>query len=99
MGKISASIEIEAPRERVWEVLLDPSRLGEWVTIHERVRSAPDGLLEEGSRFEQTVSVSGKSFDVTWTVERLDEPSLAEWKAEGPAGSSARATYRLLDRD
>jgi len=44
MGEVvSESIEIAAPIETVWDVVMDPERLGEWVTIHRSV----ERLLEQ----------------------------------------------------
>jgi len=38
-----ASIEIDAPRERVYDFVLDPSHLDDWVTVHRRVNSRDAG--------------------------------------------------------
>ena len=38
MTLVTASIDIDAPREQVFETMLDPARLGEWVTIHRKVK-------------------------------------------------------------
>ena len=98
MGKeITESIEIDAPVERVWELIMDPHRLGEWVSTHDSVENVPDGGLEEGSTFDQRMKLAGKGFDVTWTVTACDAPNRAEWSGEGPAGSSASVTYELSE--
>ena len=33
MTVVQASIEIGVPPERVWDVIMDPSHYGDWVTI------------------------------------------------------------------
>ena len=38
---VSQSIEIDAPIEEVWELVMDPDRLGEWVTIHRASPRSP----------------------------------------------------------
>ena len=43
--------------------------------------------------------LAGKSFDVDWRVVEADEPHLARWEGEGPAGSRARVRYRLEAED
>ena len=48
MTLVRASIDIDAPRERVYETMLDPEHLDEWVTIHRRVNRTDDGPLREG---------------------------------------------------
>ena len=38
MTVVRSSVVIAAPPERVWAVVMDPQRLGEWVTIHRALR-------------------------------------------------------------
>ncbi len=92
---VSAEIEIAAPPQEVYDVMMDPGRLGEWVTIHRDVSNAPDPPLTEGDSFEQKMALAGKSFKVQWTVVRAEAPSAAEWEGKGPAGSGARVSYRI----
>ena len=77
---------------------MDPRRLESWVTTHEKISGAP-ARLSSGSSFEQTLRLAGKSFDVRWTVVEANEPRFAEWKGEGPHGSSARVRYELAPLD
>ena len=37
MSEVRAKIDIDAPPEQVYDVMLDPSRLHEWVTIHRKI--------------------------------------------------------------
>ncbi len=92
---VSAEIEIAAPPDEVYAVMMDPGRLEEWVTIHREVSGAPEPPLSEGDSFEQKMALAGKSFKVTWTVTRADPPSAADWEGKGPAGSGARVGYRI----
>ena len=34
MSEVSTEVEIAAPPEQVWELVMDPQRLEEWVTTH-----------------------------------------------------------------
>jgi uncharacterized protein YndB with AHSA1/START domain len=96
-SEVTESVVIDAPVQRVWDLIMDPHRLGEWVSTHVSVENAPEGGLKEGSTFDQRMKLAGKGFDVTWTVTACDPPIRAEWRGEGPAGSSASVTYRLSD--
>ena len=40
-GKLERTIEIDAPPERVYDVLTDPRCLGQWVTIQEELDLRP----------------------------------------------------------
>jgi uncharacterized protein YndB with AHSA1/START domain len=95
MSKITASIEIDAPPERVWEVVMDPARLGDWVTIHRDVEDASDSPLEDGSKMRQKLHVRGVTFHVRWEVAEAEPPTLAVWEGKGPARSRAHIAYRL----
>jgi carbon monoxide dehydrogenase subunit G len=92
--KVERAIDLAAPREQVHALLMDPSRLGEWVTIHERFEEAPD-RLEQGSRMTQTLKVAGQRFSVHWTVTEDDRPARVTWEGTGPARTSARVVYDL----
>lgn len=97
MTVAESEIEIAAPRERVFELLLDPSRLDDWVTISRGVSDLPEDGLEEGSEFRQRMRLGGASFEVRWQVVELDRPRLAVWEGRGPASSGAQVRYELFD--
>jgi uncharacterized protein YndB with AHSA1/START domain len=92
---VSAEIEIDAPPGDVYDTMMDPGRLEEWVTIHRDVSGAPEPPLSEGDSFEQKLALAGRPFKVSWTVARADRPTAADWEGRGPAGSRARVAYRL----
>lgn len=95
MSTVKTSIEIAAPIEKVWETLMDPNRLADWVTIHKSVGEVSDSPLRRGSTMRQAMHVRGITFHVNWTVVALDKPRHAEWKGAGPAHSQARIRYEL----
>jgi uncharacterized protein YndB with AHSA1/START domain len=95
MSTVHAEIEIEAPVERVWETVMNPHRLRDWVTIHRSVRHVSDEPLSRGSTMEQTLHIHGLPFRVHWTLTRLKAPHSAEWEGQGPAHSRARIHYEL----
>jgi uncharacterized protein YndB with AHSA1/START domain len=94
MTRVHCTIEIDAPPARVWEVVMDPRRLADWVTIHRRLGEVP-AELKRGSRFEQTLNLRGAHLHVTWTVVDLERPRRAEWEGQGPAHSRATIVYEL----
>src|SRR5579875_1231660 len=95
MSTVSARIEIDAPIERVWETVMDPSRLGDWVSIHKSVANVSDNPLRKGSTMDQTMQVRGLTFRVHWTLMAVDSPCRAEWEGGGPARSTAVIRYEL----
>jgi len=99
MAKVEETIRIEASPEEVWEVIMDPHRLGDWVTAHREVEGAPDGELTQGDSFKQKLQVVGPSFKVRWKVVEVDAPKLAVWEGKGPGGTKADVRYELSEDD
>ena len=95
MSRVSASIDIAAPPDRVWEVAMDPARLGDWVTIHRAVEEVSDRPLRDGSTLRQKLCLRGVNFHVRWTVADARRPEQAMWDGRGPARSKAHISYRL----
>ena len=93
--KVQRDITINAPPEKVWQVLMDPQRLGDWVSIHQHLKDAPNGILEEGDRLTQCLRLMHKNFNVKWTVEQADKPRRAVWEGRGPVRSKAQVVYEL----
>jgi len=95
VSKLKRDIDIHASPEEVWDVLMDPDHLGDWVTIQEDLEEAPDGDLVNGSRLVQRCKVAGQHFNLSWTVVEADKPRRAVWEGEGPMGSKATVVYEL----
>jgi uncharacterized protein YndB with AHSA1/START domain len=99
MTLVTASIDIDAPPDRVYDAMLDPARLKDWVTIHRRINRSDDGAPREGYEMEQTLCLRGANFKVRWTLTEADKPDTATWEGRGPAHSYARTSYHLAKRD
>lgn len=95
MSIVHDQIRIAAPIERVWEIVMDPKRLHEWVSIHRSLESFSKGPPRKGSTMEQSLRIRGVTFRVKWTLVEVEAPRLAEWEGKGPAYSSARTRYEL----
>lgn len=96
---VEESAEIPASPEQVYDLLMDPTQLGTWVTAHREVLEMPDLPLERGESFRQKLGVGPVSFKVTWEVLEARRPEFARWLGEGPAGSTAEVTYTLTETD
>lgn len=95
MSTVQVSTRIAAPLDRVWETVMDPGCLGEWVTIHRSVESVSSRPLRKGSTMDQVLHLRGVSFHVHWTLVDVNAPNHAEWTGDGPAHSRARIRYEL----
>ena len=95
MPEVSNSIDMPAPREKVWSVVTDLSRYGEWNTTHTEF---PDGTpedLSEGTTFREKVKIMGMPGEVKWTVTDVVEHERFAMDGEGPMGVTLKAAYRL----
>jgi uncharacterized protein YndB with AHSA1/START domain len=99
MSIVHTKIRINVPMERVWETVMDPNRLEDWVTIHRSVKDVSENPLRKGSTMEQVLHMRGVSFRVHWTVVDVSAPHVAEWEGRGPAHSRARIRYELTGED
>lgn len=95
MSVVTASTRIDAPRERVWDVVMDPARLGDWVTIHRKLVHADDGPARVGFEMDQRIHLRGVSLEVHWRLVECKPGTKAVWEGRGPARSRARTEYVL----
>ena len=90
-----SKIEIDAPPAVVFDTVMDPGRLADWVTIHRSVTLISGDALSEGARMDQVLHIRGVNFKVHWTLAVRQRPREAEWLGRGPAMSHALIRYRL----
>lgn len=95
MSTVTATIDIAATPAQVWQVVMDPHRLGDWVTIHRDLRHADDGAPRVGFQMEQRLHLRGVSIDIHWKLIQCDPNRHAVWEGRGPARSRARTEYTL----
>jgi uncharacterized membrane protein len=99
MSVVIASIDIRASIQEVWDYVMDPGYIREWVTILERVDYADPPPVRPGHRMDQILRLRGVPFKVRWQLKYMEEPTYARWEGTGPAGSTAVIEDRLGVRD
>lgn len=95
MTAVHASIELDAEPQAVWDVIMDPHRFSEWVTIHRKLNDTDEGALRPGFRVEQTLCLHHAPFKVRWRLGEHEVPWHSVWEGRGPAGSHARIVNTL----
>jgi uncharacterized protein YndB with AHSA1/START domain len=98
MSAVHVEIDIDAPVQRVWETIMDPSRLADWVTIHRSVSNTSAPPDQRGATMSQVLHMRGVSFHVHWKLVDVNAPHLAKWEGRGPAHSTAHILYELTPR-
>jgi uncharacterized protein YndB with AHSA1/START domain len=99
MSLVTASIRIAAAPAQVWRVIMDPSSLERWVTIHRKLVHADDGPPRVGYRMDQQIHLRGVHLEVHWKLIECRPCELAVWEGRGPARSHARSEYILTPDD
>ena len=90
---VVTTIDIAAPPQQVWDVIMDAERLKDWVTIHRRLGKHSD------TEMDQVLCLRGVSFHVKWELTSSQRPERALWKGKGPARSHAETEYVLKEID
>jgi uncharacterized membrane protein len=93
--KVEREIDIAAPARELYEVIMDPQRLADWVTIHNALEQAPSGSLQQGSKLTQCLKLAGRPFRVHWTVVQNEPCRRVVWAGKGPVRSKASVTYEF----
>src|SRR3954466_6336349 len=95
MPSVSRSIDVAAPPDAAFALATDPSRFGEWLTIHDGwPQGEPPGTPEQGSSFVQKVKIMGAPADVSWPAQELDGPRLV-MNGAGPMGATLSSTISV----
>jgi uncharacterized protein YndB with AHSA1/START domain len=68
MAKIHHEVRIEAPPERVWQLITDPQRLPEYNTTVIEVHDATGPLDQVGARYRTVSRVYGRRIEGPWEV-------------------------------
>jgi uncharacterized protein YndB with AHSA1/START domain len=95
MSIVSVSVHLPASPELVWETVMDPRRLGDWVTIHRGLKRADSGPPRVGYEMDQQIHLRGVNLEVHWRLAQCQSCRLAVWQGRGPARSRARTEYEL----
>jgi uncharacterized protein YndB with AHSA1/START domain len=95
MSLVTASTQIASPREDVWRMIMDPYRLGDWVTIHRKLVHADEGPARVGYEMDQQIHLRGVNLEVHWRLIDCVVNERAVWEGRGPARSRARTEYVL----
>ena len=97
--KVERSMQLNASPDEVRQLVMDPNRLGDWVSIHQGLEDAPPGgKLQKGSELTQCLKLAGQRFNVTWKVTE-NTPEKVVWDGKGPVRSKAKVVYEFEAKD
>ncbi|MBN1530763.1 MAG: SRPBCC family protein [Thermoleophilaceae bacterium] len=91
--KVERTVHLAAAPEDVYDVVMDPQRLEDWVTIHDHLVGPAPRPLQKGSSLTQCLRLAGRRFKVRWNVVQNDPRRKVVWEGRGPVASHARVEY------
>ncbi|MGH3714931.1 MAG: type II toxin-antitoxin system Rv0910 family toxin [Micromonosporaceae bacterium] len=86
MGQISASVELPARPEKVWEVSSNPNNFEKWLTLHVKWKGDVPAEFSKGAQVTEVISMMGMPNTITWTVDEYQPPSKVVISGTGMAG-------------
>lgn len=95
MSEVRIEIDIAAEPQAVWDLVMDPERFGDWVTIHRGLEEHSGGPPHVGAWMRQELCLRGAHFHVSWELVVCEPQRRAEWHGRGPARSHAETEYVL----
>lgn len=87
---------MDAPPERVFEVLMDPDCYGDWVVGSKDIRGADPDWPAVGSRFHHRVGIGPLTVSDHTKIEEIDPPRLLKLRARARPFGTALVTLELL---
>jgi hypothetical protein len=75
MERLETTITVDAPRERVWEILMNFSEYSDWNPFIVSIR----GMQEIGARLSVVMRIDHKKMTLKPEIITLDEPVAFEW--------------------
>lgn len=99
MGVVRQSVQIDAPPERVWEVLVDAERLPEWNEELVAVEDANGPLDHPGASYTQVFRAGGRDVRGRFEVVAAQPLRAREMRASLPMMSRAVGRDTLEPRD
>jgi carbon monoxide dehydrogenase subunit G len=90
------SVEIDAPAERVWDVISDPRNLPHWDRHIVRVTGVPETGLREGVRYVTEMRFMGVRAKVRVRMLEWDPPRRATFRLEGVLDATVTSSVDVL---
>ncbi len=95
MAEVSVSAILPAPTDKVWAVLTDFDRFGEWNTIHTAFPGGGPAELVVGAVYSEKMTLMGMPSEAAWTVTELEQGRSWKLAGKGPMGIELHQHYRL----
>jgi len=86
---------IDAPFEKVWEVVTDLKRWQEWNTLFTKWKSDVPDSMAQGTQVTAVLTIMGMANTITLTVDEYNPPKLVKMSGTGMAGAKVSLTLSI----
>lgn len=97
MPEVSVSVSVPAPVDKVWALVSDFERFGEWNTIHTAFPNGAPGELVVGQVFSEKMTLMGMPSEAAWTVTEVEPGRSWKLNGKGPMGITLMQHYILAE--
>lgn len=97
MGTITTTVHLPAGAEKVFEVATDPSRFGDWMTIHTKWKGDVPTEFTQGAQVTEVITMLGMANTITWTIDEYDAPRKLRMSGTGMAGVKVAIGIEVAD--
>ena len=92
MPSVTKTVEVSLSQDDAFALATDPTRFGEWLTLHKDWPNGAPASTAAGDEFVQKLVIMGMPADVNWKVEAHDAPSRFVLRGAGPMGAQLATT-------
>jgi len=96
MTHARVSVEVDAPAEKVWEVIANPRNLPQWDRHIAKVEGVPTNGLVKGSEYSARMRFMGVGVRVDAEVLDIDPPRYAKVRLRGLIEATVQTTVTSL---
>ncbi|QMU76430.1 SRPBCC family protein [Streptacidiphilus sp. PB12-B1b] len=95
MPEVSVHAVLPAPADKVWAVLGDLARFGEWNAVHAAFPGGAPAAPAVGTVYAERMTLMGMPAEVSWTVAALEPGRELALAGKGPMGIALGQRYLL----
>jgi carbon monoxide dehydrogenase subunit G len=95
MPEVSVSASVAAPADKVWAVITDFDRFGEWNVIHTGFPNGGPAELAVGAEYSEKMTLMGMPSEAAWTVTEVEPGRSYRLQGKAPMGITLSQHYIL----
>ncbi len=99
MGYVKFNREADTHPETLFEYVIRPDQLSNWLTLLSHLGTADDRLDHVGASFTGDLKIAGRTLTTRWVVEDVKANNRILFHGSADGGGEAKLWYRFSDWD